>query len=58
MAAHEAGEDKPLDVDQGFITSNGRYVGRQEAYFIAEKANQIKEGGVIRRGFLYSENLY
>lgn len=28
-------------IDQGFMTSNGRYVTRDEAYYIAHAANQI-----------------
>lgn len=42
---------------QGFYTSKGRFVSREEAYEIADAANQIVEstGG---KGTLYSEDLY
>ena len=42
---------------QGFYTSNGRFVSREEGYKIAEAAGQIREitGG---KGTLYSEDLY
>lgn len=39
---------------QGFITSNGRFVNREEAAIIAYKAGQLKEQ--VKR--LFSENLY
>ena len=41
--------------DQGFYTSKGRFVSREEALLIAKNANQIN-GDVLNR--LYSENLY
>jgi len=42
---------------QGFVTSEGRFVDRKEAWIIAEKSNQIvrQSGG---KGTLYSEDLY
>lgn len=42
---------------QGFVTSEGRFVDRKEAWTIAEKNNQIvcQSGG---KGTLYSEDLY
>lgn len=42
---------------QGFVTSEGRFVDREEAWKIAEIANQIirQSGG---KGTLYSEDLY
>lgn len=42
---------------QGFLTNLNRFVDRQEAWDIAEKANQIimVSGG---EGTLYSEDLY
>lgn len=48
----ESGEN-----EQGFLTNLNRFVDRQEAWKIAEKANQIvrQSGGY---GTLYSECLY
>lgn len=48
--------------DQGFLTSQNRYVNRKEAWKIAKENNQIKHGlEVSDRGDdseLISENLY
>lgn len=46
--------------DQGFLTSKGRYVGRQEAAAIAIAANQmLREGVRAHEGMdLFSEDLY
>jgi len=46
-----------LEKEQGFVTSEGRFVGRKEAWKIAKENNQIKRqsGG---EGTLYSEDLY
>lgn len=41
---------------QGFFTSLGRFVGREEGYRIAVASGQIKERDYSRR--LYSEDLY
>jgi hypothetical protein len=48
---------QPLTWEQGFATSTGRYVGRDEAYRIADAANQIVRpiGG---SGSLTSEELW
>ena len=45
------------EYEQGFLTDAGRFVDREEAWIIAEKANQIiqQSGGY---GTLYSEDLY
>jgi hypothetical protein len=46
---------------QGFITSKGRFVDRTEAYYIAEKNNQIKFEVIDFKGktpLLMSINLY
>lgn len=49
-------QDKHVGEDQGFVTSERRYVGREEAYKIAIKARQVlPEDGKI---LLYSEDLY
>ena len=48
-------------VEQGFITSKGRYVSRQEAWKIALDQRQIVRrvgGDTANGGTLYSENLY
>lgn len=48
-------------VEQGFITSKGRYVSRQEAWKIALDQRQIVRrvgGDTTNGGTLYSENLY
>ena len=46
-----------LESIEGFMTSEGRFVGREEAWKIAETAGQIikQSGG---KGTLYSEDLY
>lgn len=46
----------PISGQQGFVTSTGRFVNRNEAFMIAEKAGQL-----IRRhkeGELFSEDLW
>lgn len=43
--------------DQGFYTSKGRFVNREEAYEIAERARQIINPHP-QKGCLYSEDLY
>lgn len=45
------------DENQGFLTSKGRYVNRQEAWVIAEAARQILPHA-RHPGTLYSEDLY
>lgn len=46
-----------LNTNQGFITSRGRYVGREEAFKIAKTANQFI-GDPIQQGKLFSEDLW
>lgn len=45
--------------EEGFITSTGRYVNREEAYLIAQQANQILSerhpSGLVE---LYSESVW
>jgi hypothetical protein len=50
-------EDGVGDHEQGFLTNLNRFVNRQEAWIIAENANQIinVSGG---KGTLYSEDIY
>lgn len=43
---------------QGFLTSKGRFVSREEAYKIAVKAGQVTAGATISDYKLYSEDLY
>jgi hypothetical protein len=47
-----------LEKIQGFITSEGRFVDRQEALKIAREANQILNESEVRGDLLYSEDLY
>lgn len=48
--------------DQGFLTSEGRYVGREEALTIAAAAGQLNglrdQPGSYRGKDLFSENLW
>ena len=48
----------PKENCQGFITEEGRFVGREEAMQIALEAGQVKKGGTIRDDILFSEDLY
>lgn len=43
---------------QGFLTSKGRWVSREEALVIARDMGQIKDESQIRGDNLYSEDLY
>lgn len=45
---------------QGFVTSDGKFVDRAEAYKIAKNANQIiyPPGGTPTPGTLYTEDLW
>ena len=64
------GEVSTNPYDQGFYTSKGRFVDRQEAMYIAYVAGQVSEtsgidlidftykGDMIRLNKLYSEDLY
>lgn len=51
--SHELGE-----VEQGFLTSKNRFVGREEALKIALRENQVIDLSQIRGNQLYSEDLY
>ena len=57
MSRKEMNEQE-TDRDQGFITSTGRYVGREEAWGIAEKAQQLNNRENKTPGYLYSEDIY
>lgn len=43
--------------EQGFVDQKGVFVGREEAWQIAEQAGQIRRQ-VSEPGTLYSENIY
>ena len=45
-------------VEQGFIDQWGVFMTREEAWIVAEAANQIIYRGNWGSGVLYSENLY
>ncbi|WKS98363.1 hypothetical protein [Gallibacterium anatis] len=46
------------ELEQGFITNKGRFVGREEAFKIAKENNQIKFDIGYNTKFLFSEMLY
>lgn len=43
---------------QGFVTNEGKFVDRKEAYLIAKESNQILDSSKTRGLELYSEDLY
>ena len=43
---------------QGFVTSEGRFVGREEALIIALENDQVLDKKEIRGDQLFSEDLY
>lgn len=43
---------------QGFLTSRNRFVGREEALFIAANAQQVTMGDTSHASLLFSEDLY
>lgn len=43
---------------QGFLTSKGRWVSREEALIIAREQKQIKDESQVRGNILFSEDLY
>jgi hypothetical protein len=47
-------DDLAADTEQGFVTSDGRYVGRQDAVQLALAAGQIPEA----RRELFTEDLW
>ena len=52
------GENSVGDHEQGFLTSQNRFVDRKEAYKIAITASQIMVEPPIKENDLYSEDLY
>lgn len=51
------GDEKIAEYLQGFLTSDGQYVNRVEAFYIAHKAGQLKRNS-SGRPELYSEDLW
>jgi len=47
-----------IKLEQGFITSQNRFVNREEALMIALDNNQVIDKSEIRGNRLYSEDLY
>lgn len=58
MFAEQKGETQVYADEEGFTTSTGRYVNREEALIIAEKANQIISERHVRGDELYSESVW
>lgn len=50
-------DDKLIEPLQGFLTSDGQYVNRVEAFYIAQKAGQLKRN-TSGAPELYSEDLW
>lgn len=48
----------PHRSEQGFITSEGRFVGREEGYVIAVASGQFKRRGLACPNTLFSEDLW
>jgi hypothetical protein len=48
----------PIAGDQGFLTSEGKFVSRSEAKEIAEAANQLLPRADCRGGHLFSEDVW
>jgi len=46
------------DTHQGFLTSDNRFVERDEALIIAKKCGQFDKGEYFKEKWLYSEDLY
>ena len=54
---------RPKGTDQGFLTSECKFVDRKEAYRIAEECGQLRkdihpESAELTRGILLSEDIY
>lgn len=58
LAPHIKNDQLPGRQNQGFLTSDNRYVDRKEAWIIAKKNNQIAYGLESSDEILISENLY
>ena len=55
---HGLGVGRRAKRHQGFITSTGRYVGRLEAFTIAQAAGQLEGRHIHCAPELFSEDLY
>ena len=49
---------EPEPLEQGFVTSDGRFVDREEAWRIAVDAGQVTEVAQTSRRELFSEDLW
>lgn len=49
---------RPADGDQGFVTDAGRFVGREQAWRIANEAGQEIAAIACAPGILFSEHLW
>lgn len=59
---HRAGQTRMprewVGAEQGFVDQFGNFMTREEAWKVAEDANQIKYSRNYSKGTLYSEDLY
>lgn len=55
---HNREQITKIKYEEGFITSQGRFVSREEALVIALQNNQVLDISEIRGDRLYSEDLY
>lgn len=58
QAALLRGVDRHTEKVQGFLTDQGRFVDRFEAFRLAEAAGQLEGRKVQTKGTLFSEDLY
>ncbi len=49
--------EQDVGLEMGYVTSQDRFVGREEALEIAHRADQLKEGVIQRRSRLLSDDL-
>ena len=49
---------RPVNGDQGFVTNTGRFVGRKQAWRIANEAGQKIAPIACAPGLLFSEHLW
>lgn len=58
LEAVAATVERSVRKHQGFLTTRGRYVGREEALRIAISTGQVVEGETHKPDELFSEDLY
>ena len=46
------------DMNQGFVDNYGDFLTREQAWYLAEANDQIRNRHCGQEGMLYSENLY